>query len=49
MKLLYLEGLIRFAKFIEAQRVDVSAMRPAVVKKYLKKVVREQLSRLYTF
>ena len=41
MKLLYLEGegLIRFAKFIEAKTVDVSAMGPAGLKRYVKKVI----------
>ena len=46
MKLLYVEGegLIRFARFVEAKTVDVSAMRPAALKRYLKKVINEQLS-----
>ena len=35
---------MRFAKFMEAKTVDVSPMRPAVLKRYLKRVISEQLS-----
>ena len=38
------KGLIRFAKFVEATRVDVSAIKPARLRKYVKKVISEQLS-----
>ena len=36
------KGLIRFAKFVEAKKVDVSAITPAGLMKYVKKVVSNQ-------
>lgn len=37
-------GLIRFAMFVEAKRVDVSAMKPVRLRRKVKKVIGEQLS-----
>ena len=38
------KGLIRFAKFLQAEKVDVSAIKPAGLKREVKRVIREQLS-----
>jgi len=38
------KGLIRFAKFVEAKRVDVSAIKPVGLRRHVKKVISEQLS-----
>jgi uncharacterized protein YcaQ len=36
------KGLIRFAKFVEAQRVDVSVIRPLGLRKAVQKIIGEQ-------
>ncbi len=38
------KGLMRFAKFVEAKKVDVSAIKPVGLRKVVKKVIGEQLS-----
>jgi len=38
------KGLIRFAKFVGAKKVDVSVIKPVRLRKHLKKVISEQLS-----
>jgi uncharacterized protein YcaQ len=38
------KGLIWFAEFVEAKRVDVSAIEPARLKRYVKTVIGEELS-----
>ncbi|HMR98409.1 MAG TPA: crosslink repair DNA glycosylase YcaQ family protein [Anaerolineales bacterium] len=35
------KGLARFAKFVEAKKVDVSAIQPAKLRSYVKRVMRE--------
>jgi len=39
------KGLIRFAKFVEAKRVDVSAIKPVKLGSYVKKMIVEQLGK----
>ena len=34
------KGLIRFAKFVEAKQVDVSAIKPAKLRSHVKKMIR---------
>ena len=38
------KGLIHFAKFVEAKKVDVSAIKPVGLRQYVKKVMGEQLA-----
>ncbi len=38
------KGLIRFAKFVEAKKVDVSAIKPLGLRRKVKRVMSEQLS-----
>ncbi len=38
------KGLMRFAKFVEAKKVDVSAIAPVGLRKHVKKVISDQLS-----
>ncbi len=35
------KGLTRFAKFVEAKKVDVSAIKPVGLRSYVKRVMRE--------
>jgi len=38
------KGLIRFAKFVEAKKVDVSSIKPVKLRTHVKKLINEQLS-----
>ena len=38
------KGLIRFAKFVDAKKVDVSAIKPVGLRREVKRVISEQLS-----
>ena len=37
------KGLIRFAKFLEAKKIDISAIKPVALRKHIKQMIESHL------